>query len=435
MVGTFMSRRKPGTPANPWAKGWSAVAILVALLAQMLAWSMLLAHNLTRIEKVIASVPNQAQRNLLVLSGDVLEYRDYYRGFPATFSEMSSGNSVVESYKRPLYGPVSATLTILAHQLFGVRFPGNLYLILSLYAASATTLLFVLLKTIGLPALEGALLTAACTLSFAWFSVFSMPESYSLTVCGALLAMISGSRLSELDAPGARLAIVRHALVVGVASWLYLPICGAALLVIPRVGHRGQWRTAVAPTVLLAATVAMLPQFLGGSDALRVQLDYGARWSSLGHFADRDLLARVGSAFLFFGLVSPVPDFVYAKPEVDLTAVMKAGAPLAGAAVVLACYLALAFYAVSRGHVKQLSGGLLWFLSLFVFHVFFNPTEVLLYVSVPVAVLFYLAGLALAPWYETQHSTFTTGRTIVVCLVIGFVAVMLAANVRAVVGS
>jgi hypothetical protein len=430
-----MRRQKMQTPSGPWAKAWRAVAILVALSAQMLAWSMLLAHNLTRIEKVIASVPSQAQRNLLVLSADVLEYRDYYRHFPETFSEISDQNSLVEYYKRPLYGPVSAIFTILAGQLFGVRFPGNLYLILSLYAASATTFLFVLLRTIGIPTLEGATLAAACTLSFGWFSVFSVPESYSLTVCGALLAMMSGARLPELDAVGARLAIVRHALVVGVASWLYLPICGAAFLVIPRVMYRRHWLTAVAPTVLLAAAAAMLPQFLGGPDALRVELDYGARWSSPRHFVDREIVAQVGSAFMFFGLVSPVADFVYAKPEVDLTAAIKAGTPLAGAGVVLACYGALAFFAVSRGHVKRLSGALLWFLCMFVFHVFFNPREVLLYLSVPVAVLFYLAGLALAPWYEEQRSTFTTGRMIVVCFLILFVAVMLAANVRAIVGS
>ena len=434
LIENIMSRLNPPIATFPWARaGWDVV-IMLSFFIQMLAWSSLLVHNLARAEKLWQVVPDQKQRNLTVLSADFLEYRDYYRDFPQRISEVSPQTFYVEFEKRPLYGPVSATLTILLRSFLGVTYPVSMYVILSLYASLATMLLFHILKTVGVPALEGGLLAAAGTLSFAWLSVFSIPESYSLSVCAALLAILSGTRLPDLEAQGAGRAIARHALVVGVTSWVYPPICGAVFLVISRVSHRKQWLTLVLPALLLAATVAFAPHLFSGRSAIQEQLDYGSKWSSVAHFADWELMTQVGAAFLFLGIVAPVADFVFAKAEVDLPAIVGMWTTLAGIALLLISYGALVFYSLSSRNLRRVSGALLWFFALFLFHVFYNPREVLLYLSIPVALLLYIVGLMLVPWYEKHGSQSFTGRQSILCVLSVFIILLLAVNIPAVTG-
>jgi hypothetical protein len=418
---------------SAWTKArwWSFITLSV--LVQMLGWSFLLEHNLARGEKLWQVVTEQKDRNFTVLSADFLEFRDYYRAFPKTINEASPQNVYVEFYKRPLYGPISAALTICLYRVFGITYPRSMFVILPLYATLATMLLFHVLKTVGIPTLEAGVLAGVGTLSFAWLSVFSVPESYSLSVCAALLAMLSGARLPGLEEQGAGRAIARHALVAGATAWIYPPTCGAVFLAVSRISHRKQLLTTVLPAVALAAVVAFAPHGLSGRSEVQQQIDYGGRWSSPHHFVDAELVAEVGSAFLFFGLVSPVDDFVYASPRVNLTTAFGTGMRLVGVCVILACYGAVALIVIAHGQASRMSGALLWFVSLFAFHLFFNPREVLLYLSVPIAVLIYLVGLAVVPLYE-KHFTRSKARSVPLACLLLFVMMMILANARAITG-
>jgi hypothetical protein len=309
-----------------------------------------------------------------------------------------------------------------------------MYVILSFYAAAATMLMYFLLRRVGLPAIEAALLTTACSFSFAWLSIFSGPESYSLSVCAALLAMISGSKLPELGTPGAWRAVLRHATVAGVLGWVYPPVCSSALLVIARVQHRNQLLSVVLPAAVISAAIVFAPQLFRGEAAVQAQLDYGGTWASWANFAHWRLVAEVGMAFMFLGLIAPVADFVSAKPQVHLEYVVGAWKTIIAMALILAGYVKLAHVTVAHRNLRRLSGALLWFFALFLFHVFFNPTEVLLYLSVPVAVLFYIVGLALVPWYERHGAAFNGGRKAIVSVIGGLAVLLMMINLGPVAG-
>ncbi len=397
----------------------------------MAGWSALLVHNLARVERLTDVVREQSQRNLLMLSADSLEYRDYFARFPTSLAAMTTGNSLVEFHKRPLYGPVSATLTVVLAKV-GLVYPSSLYVILSLYASLAVLLAFRLFRTTGLTPLDAGLLAASCGVSFSWLAVFSMPESYSLTTCGALLAMLSGARLPHLnlDDPGSARVCLRHAVVTGIAAWLYLPIAGAVLLLLPTLRSRRDWLTAALPTGAVAAAVAIAPQFLFGFVTVQQQLVYGDRWSTLLNFGQGRLLAEVAGAFLWFGFVAPVPDYLYAPAELNL-AVLRPGSWTMVCATFFSALLASLWFGPRVNvTVRRVSGAACWFAALYAFHVYFNPSEVLLYLSVPVAVLAYSTALAMsAGGPSPSRSRRSTGALVVL------VALLALANYRAVIGS
>jgi len=372
-----------------------ALLLAAAVIVQVVLWMALLDHNLTRAAAVLESLPDQAQRNLAVLSSDTLEYRDYYRAFPARLDELTLQGTFVEYYKRPLYGPVSAFANAIAAQWLGLAFPARMYLVLALYATTATMLMAGLARLVGLPPRTSALLAAICTASFGWAAIFSIPESYSLSVCGALLAAVSGQLLPQLRTPGATVAALGHALVAGLAAWLYLPALGAVFLIASRIERPRQWLTVATPALILAVGVAVLPHVYWGPSSLQHQIEYGDRWTSARHLAEPATIAGVGAALLVFTAIAPVDDFVDAAPAVDVTVMARRWPVAGGGLLLLTLYAILAWAAASRGAGARLRGPLLWLASLYAFHLLFNPGEVLLYLAVPTAVLGYLVAIAL----------------------------------------
>ena len=81
------------------------------------------------------------------LGADIDKYAGYFRDFPATIGEFKAAPSisaltkdkvVVEYWKKPLYGPVSAVLSLGASELFGLAFPRRMFLVLALYCSACT---------------------------------------------------------------------------------------------------------------------------------------------------------------------------------------------------------------------------------------------------------------------------------------------------------
>jgi hypothetical protein len=407
-----------------------AVVSVAALLLLMAFWALLLSHNLPRSERAVAETPELSER--MVIGADFEEYRGFFENYPISLTQITAGNFFNEFHKRPLYGPISASLTIVLYNIFGVTFPYNMYLILSLYSGLASILFFVVLRRLDLPSLEAGLLTAMCSLSFAWLSVFSVPESYSLSVVCVLVAMLSATSLYR--APNATL--VRHglhAVAVGLAAWVYMPICAAVFLSVAKLRTPKEWLTTLLPCTLVAIMIAFLPHITSTSfitsASFSVQQKYLEQWASVANLTDIQLVAQVACAFVLFGMIAPVEDFVLAGGQIEFTQLVS-WKVVGWICLQSMCCSFLARHA--RWH--SISGAILWLLSLFIFHVYYNPKEVLLFLSVPITVLCYIAGLTLANCYRSTVPLKNSTRLKILSAMSAALTLLIASNIGPILG-
>ena len=258
----------PSAPQSGWL---NALIVIVTIAIQMVGWSAMLRYNLPRAEAVIEAQPER--RNFLVLSADFGEYRDYFRDYPKSLSEISRQNAFNEYYKRPLFGPISAGLSLALITLFGIEYPDSMFLILSFYPSLAGVMFFWLMRRTGLSRTLAGGMTALCIFSFGWLSLFSVPESYSLAVCSVIACLLSGSTfLREPDLSPA--SATRHAVLAGLGSWLYLPAAASTLLILSAIRSRRQFASVLLPALILAATIAYAPHLLYLWDSAALQVDY-----------------------------------------------------------------------------------------------------------------------------------------------------------------
>jgi hypothetical protein len=349
------------------------------------------------------------------LGADIDKYAGYFRDFPATIGEFKAAPSisaltkdkvVVEYWKKPLYGPVSAVLSLSASELFGLAFPRRMFLILALYGSACTCLLFVLLRSVGVRWEWATLLSAIATVAFGWLSMFSVPESYSLATLGALIAMRSGAKLPLGQSAPKKLVL--HCLVTGCMAWLYLPICGATLFVLREIDQRRQVFTILLPCIALVCFVALVPQFLAQisvpehprmQGGVMYQMTYGARYINLLNLLDGRRWFDVTFAFLAFSLVSPINHFASSSGSVQWDVIFSRPVALGISLALIAVYVfgGLAFWRRACFAMRKvLAVPLLWLVALIMFHVVYNPREVLMYLSVPLAVVLYAVGIGLS---------------------------------------
>jgi hypothetical protein len=404
---------------------WLALAAIAAVAVQMVGWSALLRYNLPRAEAVIEAQPER--RNFLVMSADFGEYRDYYRDYPKSISEMNRNNTFNEYYKRPLYGPISASLGLGLRLISGIEYPDSMFLILSFYPSFAGVLFFWLMRRVGLNLALAVGLTAVCIVSFGWLSLFSVPESYSLAVCSIVTTLLSGSgfaRGGELR----RAAVLRHAFVAGMGSWVYLPAAASAVLIVPALRKRRQWLTLLLPAIGLAAIVGYAPHLLYGSESAAVQIAYAKKWMGLGNFLDIGIVGKVVASFLFFSIIAPVPDFVAASPDPD------GGGGASGFALALMLMQAVFMLGLAwHARLDRLAGIACLMAILVGFHIIYNPQEVLLYLSPIVPVLVLGVALLLADYTARQPAGTPVPAQLTTGLYL-FVVAQTYVNVRAVLG-
>ncbi|MCX5578955.1 hypothetical protein [Kaistia terrae] len=398
----------------------------MAIALQMVAWSALLQYNLPRAQATIEAQP--ALRNFLVMSADFGEYRDYYRDYPKHLGDITRSNIFNEYYKRPAYGPISGGLSFMLSKWPGIDYPRSMFLILSFYASLAGTLFFWLMRRTGLDLPLATTMTAIGVFSFGWLSVFSVPESYSLAVCGILACLLSGSSFvveRELR-PG---SAVRHAVVAGLSTWLYLPAAAATVLLLPALRSRRQWITVLAPALAIAAVIGYGPHLLYQGESAQLQLDYAKKWMTLGNFIDPATISKVFFSFIFFSIVAPVPDFVAASPDPSIR--------FAGTHWLAVCLLgaqaAFLIYLTVSSHLVRIAGVAAFFAILMAFHIYFNPHEVLLYLSPIVPVLLLGTAMLLVDFLRTRPQAPRLGPRISVGLFL-FAALLSFTNLRATLG-
>lgn len=380
------------------------------------AWASLIAWNWRRIEGMCGpqrTAISSAQEvpaweewqwkkcGPILMAADTIEYYYYYWGFPRSVGSLLAAERktlFVESNKRPLYGPVSASLNVLVMQLLGLKFPLSMFVVLAFYAATCTHLMYFVMRALGGSTAMSAMFTGMASLSSAWITVFSMPESYSLSVAALLACLLSGVRLQQAKEDDRHRKFLRHVALSGIAAWVYLPICGAILMALRDFRSVQGWRTVLVGGAVVLG-IAVLPQFVladGGTSALKSQIEYGVQWGALGNLVHVATWTNVVSAIAFFGFVGPSPDFLRSTGDIRWPEVARLPIALIGVAIVGASYIALiAARRGTRHHGGHLGGAAVWLACLVMFHVFFNPAEILLYLSVPLTlVIFLMASIA-----------------------------------------
>lgn len=374
------------------------------------AWSLLISHNWQRVEALSwQPLPNPCADAAAppfylyscFIAADPVEYGEYFRNYPSSLRELRSANPAElweqirgwDSFKRPLFGPTTAAVNLLVSEATGMTLPRRMVVVLALYASLCSLLFFRLLRMVEVRASSAALLTVIATASFGWLAVFSIPESYSLTVSGALLSMISGVALERSNPRRLWLTIVGHCVLTGVMAWLYAPICGAVFMLLGR-----RWKSSrealivLAPSVVLTCLIASIPLGLGGFAPTK---GYLGSWSGFHNLLDLTRWRDVTASFLVFGIISPVEDFRYSSGRLDWTILVSR--PIVGVAVLAVVVLYVIWIVCARRPAsrRHLYGPAVWFVLLLAFHVYFNPSEVLLYLSLPLMLVMYAVGCAI----------------------------------------
>jgi hypothetical protein len=378
------------------------------------------------------------------LGADVHKYSSYFRDFPATIDEIKSASSIstlakekvfVELWKKPLWGPVSAVLSLGASELFRLALPNRMFVVLALYGSACTYLLFALLRSAGVRWEWATLISAIATVSFGWLSMFSIVETASLSTVGALIAMWSGANLSMgRNAPK---NLLLHCLLTGCMAWLHLTICGAVLFILRSIDQRRQVFTILLPCIALVCFVALLPQFFGHTSypadrrmqgGIDFQISYAAMYGNLANWFEVKYWLDATFAFLAFILVSPINHFASSPGTVQWDVVFSRPAALGASLLVITAYVSggLVFWRrASFAMRKALAVPLLWLVLLIIFYVFFNPREVLVYLPIPLAIVLYAVGIGLSEVKKKEQPWITAMLLfmLMTCALLNFPAV------------
>ena len=384
---------------SPKSRSWAAKLSLCILVfgLQMSFWWVLIEHNVERAQAA------RSQMDARVMGLDIRKYTGYFRNYPQSAIVGSKGyykslptsdeNVFQQFTKRPLYGPVFIAVNW-PLSLVGCEFPTRMLVALALSASLCGVLMFVLLWSLGWSAVQSVVGSFFSAWSFAWLSTFSVPESHSVTILAALLCLISGQRFVRADRSTLALALP-HALLAGVAAWLYLPLCGAALFVLSVVRRPKHWLTIFLPVIIIVVGVAVLPQFVADLGGVERQMRYGERYISFRNFLSLDPLRDVSMTFLFFSFIAPVGDFVTSSGRPDWSYITSSAPTVFALCAIAAGYCWLLWIIIYRDLSRELFGVGAWLAGLLLFFVIFNPEEVLLYASVPVALIIYSIGVVL----------------------------------------
>lgn len=364
----------------------------------------------------------------VIHGADTQEYYSYLHNYPETLPALESALTnrkvfqeqiATEYYKRPLYGIFSSVVTVAIHAITGRGTPDRIYDILALYAAVATTLCFAMLRQCAwrlLPALFGTFCLAT---SYAWFSILFVPESYSLSLSATLLVLNSGIALQNRMARDGAVSVgfaIGHSVLVAVASWLYLPAFGAIAFLL---GIRTRFFTGnvrLLWLVVAAGILTLMPQFVynyafSGTVSLQNELSYGSQWGGLINFIDFKYLISVPSAFSVFSILPPSMGLLLVGGGINWLTIFSDWrlVSMFVASFSIVC-IGIAF--VWKRRDRRLLPYLIWLVGLVLFHIYFNPAEVLLYNCVPFAVV---AGLVARSATLTTVPRTTTGM-IVACV-------------------
>ena len=369
------------------------VWLLILFCIQMPLWWTLSEHNTRR------TLAARAEIEAPIQGADVEDYVQYFRVYPESVIPGSTENVFQELSKRPLFPPIFIAFNWTLSQT-GFEYPARMYVFLAFFASSCSVSMCKLLLRENWSPLQSVLGSLVCTFSFSWLSMFSIPETYSLAVLAAIFCLLSGQRLSHSKQSLSTLSL-QHAVIVGLASWAFLPLSGGSLLVLSAVKNKREVITIVLPVLVIAVTIALVPLFVTQFGGLRLdhslsQVEYTMKYhSSLSNLTSIEWWRDVSTVFLFFSFVAPVQDFVTATGRPDWTYIASSWPTIIVVLGMVAAYCLLLASAIAGGLTRQLLGVGVWLGILLLFFIVFNPKEVLLYASLPATLVVYCSAVVL----------------------------------------
>lgn len=286
----------------------------------------------------------------------------------------------------------------------GIALPIAAQVVLAGVTSIGALALFLLLRLLRLPDWASLAVVFATLSAFGTLAVFSVVETYGVTFAAAAMAMLCFAFLGRAAAKGAVVSGILAGVVGAVPGWANLP---AVAFVLVYAGFAWanvagnlirKYLSVVALPALVAVFVALLPVFYAdAAEGFAWQKQYVERYASLSNFLSPGVVANYVLSFLVFSFVSPDDAIRSAYIADDLGTI--AASPLRLASLLaVASLLGWGLWRALRNMqtrpvaVSALGAGAAFFL----FYLYFNPVEAVLYSSQWILILFFAAALGFA---------------------------------------
>jgi hypothetical protein len=157
----------------------------------------------------------------------------------------------------------------------------------------------------------------------------------------------------------------------------------------------------LAASATLVCFLALLPQLINNgfgnipaelNYGIPAQLSYGQKWGNLQNLTDPAIWIDVLASFFLFSIFSPVSDFIRSTGGVDWQAFLSRPGAVLTTSCLCGLYMILLIGRIRSPTRREVYGPVVWLMLLIVWSVYFNPGEVLLYMSVPLGVLAFIVG-------------------------------------------
>jgi len=314
-----------------------------------------------------------------------LNNRVFYSDTRTSYSHMKEISFEGDMRKHPLYSVVVHPLLAIVKHLFDLGTRDAARAVVAFLAAVNGALFYLLARRLPSSRPTAFLFAAAYGLLFANLVFFSIPETYSLSTTGILLFFLLLTRFRAALTPRGTLVLGSAA---GVASLLNPPLGLLLGAVVALAFLRLPPRRAPAASALAALPAAIIylaaNLLLFGTGYFEYSQRYAGKWAALSNLFHLHDWLNVGSSFFVFGAVSPLDSLQRSIGLRDwggyftLPAAGLATLGLIGFAIYTLVMLIRRRDSKGEGIVLPAAA---WLAAIFVFYVYFNPKESLLYAS------------------------------------------------------
>ncbi|MCA1368361.1 hypothetical protein I6F15_13230 [Bradyrhizobium sp. BRP14] len=337
------------------------------------------------------------QRDNCIFGADVASY----------FQRLSSGHWGAFRFRKHALAVVSITAVGWPLTQMGVSAATAAIAALAAFVAMGASAFFLFLRLLGLECIAAFFIVLATISSFGSLTIFSVVETYGFTfsaMAAAMLALI-------LIAPHSKEHPVLCAISAGIAGAIpgtaNLPALSCVLLYPGLAKPSGPYKPrqrfvlVFALPLAIATTLSLLPMiYTDLAAAFAWQREYLDQLASVANFVSPAVLGDYLLSFWVFAFVSP---FDMVQHRYGWQAAIALGSSALRVADYLMTALALCFgilSALSDSRFRSLTlAALIAVGSLFVFYLYFNPAEAMLYSSQWIFLLF----AAAAPGYAGRR--------------------------------
>ena len=294
---------------------------------------------------------------------------------------------------------------------------------LALLQACGGFALFLFLSRNFFSVLTSALMTLLVYSFFSTVTLLSVTETYGITLSAAAITFLVAGEASRIYGRAPLRAALTAGAVGGLAGWANLPatafvlaFTGFAVATRHFSGWRSCWYSFVLPAGLAAAIAAIPGIVLDLTNGFAWQAKYVAEYASASNFSDPRVLKDYLVSYFFYPIVSP-RDYVQCRFTVsDFSLSDGFSFRVLAACTMLAVLAAGLLKAIWDAERRPLALSIVGMVSIFfVFYLYFNPDEALLYSpqwTLPLIVGSFL-GLAT---FQQQEYLLRAGTAIAIAL-------------------